>query len=227
MHCKHCGNKIDEDSRFCSFCGGQVVPIGKTIPTDLPSLNSDEVAYKTSQKAERKIISSDDMLARDNFNQNQCSISLSQYNYAGFWLRFCAYWIDFVILFIIGSIFLAIIDYPVPYDAEGPFYLFGFAFMLVNNPISLIIRWLYFAMMESSSNQGTIGKMVMKLRVTDGNGQRVSLAKATRRHFGKLISGLLLGTGYFITLFTPRKQSLHDIMADCLVLRIKFPSTNF
>lgn len=28
MHCKHCGNQIENDSKFCSFCGGKVEPIG-------------------------------------------------------------------------------------------------------------------------------------------------------------------------------------------------------
>lgn len=31
MHCKHCGNQIENDSKFCSFCGGKVEPIGQTF----------------------------------------------------------------------------------------------------------------------------------------------------------------------------------------------------
>ena len=30
MHCKHCGNKIENDSKFCSFCGGKVESIVQT-----------------------------------------------------------------------------------------------------------------------------------------------------------------------------------------------------
>lgn len=36
MHCKHCGNQIENDSKFCSFCGGKIDPIGQTIPTQQP-----------------------------------------------------------------------------------------------------------------------------------------------------------------------------------------------
>jgi hypothetical protein len=32
MHCKHCGNQIENDSKFCSFCGGKVEPISPNIP---------------------------------------------------------------------------------------------------------------------------------------------------------------------------------------------------
>lgn len=32
MHCKHCGNQIENDSKFCSFCGGKIEPIGQSIP---------------------------------------------------------------------------------------------------------------------------------------------------------------------------------------------------
>jgi hypothetical protein len=32
MHCKHCGNQIENDSKFCSFCGGKVEPISSIIP---------------------------------------------------------------------------------------------------------------------------------------------------------------------------------------------------
>lgn len=32
MHCKHCGNQIENDSKFCSFCGGKIEPISQSIP---------------------------------------------------------------------------------------------------------------------------------------------------------------------------------------------------
>ena len=33
MHCKHCGNQIENDSKFCSFCGGKINPIDQSIST--------------------------------------------------------------------------------------------------------------------------------------------------------------------------------------------------
>lgn len=66
--------------------------------------------------------------------------------------------------------------------------------------------------------QGTLGKMICKIRVTDLNGERISLVKATGRFFGKYLSGFLLGVGYIMAAFTERRQALHDKMAGTLVL---------
>lgn len=87
------------------------------------------------------------------------------------------------------------------------------------NLLSIVFVWLYYALQESSDAQATIGKRVMGIRVLDLSGQQLSFGRATGRHFGKLISGLLLGIGYFIQPFTERKQALHDIMAGAIVVK--------
>jgi len=79
--------------------------------------------------------------------------------------------------------------------------------------------WLYYALMESSKHQATIGKLALGLKVTDMNGQRISFARATGRYFGKIISGMILLIGYIMAGFTEKKQALHDIMANCLVVK--------
>jgi uncharacterized RDD family membrane protein YckC len=82
----------------------------------------------------------------------------------------------------------------------------------------MVIGWLYFAAMESSSKQATLGKMAVGLYVTDMDGNRISFGRATGRYFGRIISGLILCIGYFMAGFTEKKQTLHDMMAGCLVL---------
>jgi uncharacterized RDD family membrane protein YckC len=47
----------------------------------------------------------------------------------------------------------------------------------------------------------------------------VSLARATGRYAGKILSELLLALGYLLILVTERKQGLHDKLADTLVVR--------
>jgi len=87
------------------------------------------------------------------------------------------------------------------------------------NGVSLLVTWLYYALCESSSWQGTVGKKVVGLRVTDLNGNRISFGKATGRHFGKIVSALILGIGFIMIAFTEQKQGLHDILAGTLVLK--------
>ena len=51
-------------------------------------------------------------------------------------------------------------------------------------------------------------------------GQRVSFARATGRHFGKVITNMVpMLIGYIMAGFTERKQALHDMIAGCVVLR--------
>lgn len=78
--------------------------------------------------------------------------------------------------------------------------------------------WLYFALQESSQARATWGKRAFGLQVVDLEGGRISFARATGRHFAKWISSLILLLGYFMMLWTKRRQTLHDIMAGGLVV---------
>src|SRR6266480_1886396 len=87
-------------------------------------------------------------------------------------------------------------------------------------PVSLLLTWLYHAVLESSEWQATVGKRVLGLVVTDMAGQRVSFGRSTGRHFGKIITNLVpVLIGYLMAGFTEKKQALHDMIAGCLVLR--------
>jgi uncharacterized RDD family membrane protein YckC len=80
-------------------------------------------------------------------------------------------------------------------------------------------RWLYEALMTSSSYQATLGKMIFGMKVTDLYGNRISFARATGRYFAKILSGMMLGIGFLMVGFTERKQGLHDMIAETLVKR--------
>lgn len=86
------------------------------------------------------------------------------------------------------------------------------------NILSIIIVWLYYTLMESSSKQATLGKMALGLIVTDMEGRRISLLRATGRHFGKIVSMMTIFIGFILAGITPRKQALHDMIAGCLVM---------
>ena len=87
-----------------------------------------------------------------------------------------------------------------------------------SSAFNLIVNWLYFAYMESSERQATIGKAAMNLKVTDMNGQRIDFGRASIRQFSKILSGCMLLIGYIMAAFTDKKQALHDIIAGTLVL---------
>lgn len=139
-------------------------------------------------------------------------------NYAGFWLRVVAYIIDAIIVgivgFVIGMIF-GVGAVSTGTDISDPT---GGGNMLLNL-ISIAIGVAYFAGMESSSWQATVGKKALGLVVTDLSGQRISLGRAIGRYFGKILSALILLIGFIMVAFTERKQGLHDMLAGTLVLK--------
>jgi len=119
--------------------------------------------------------------------------------YAGFWKRFVAFLIDCVILSV-ATVLLHI-------------GTFGFGWFA-----AFLLPWLYEAVMLSSESQATVGKMVLGIIVTDVAGLRITFGRATGRHFAKWISALLLGIGFIMAAFTEKKQALHDMIADTLVV---------
>lgn len=56
------------------------------------------------------------------------------------------------------------------------------------------------------------------IKVTDREGNKVGFSKTTGRHFGKIISALILLIGFIMVAFTQKKQGLYDMMAGYLVV---------
>lgn len=140
--------------------------------------------------------------------------------YAGFWIRFGAYFIDFVIiffiLFVIGfciGLYVGIVE---PLTSAD--YFESTSWTITFWIIALIISWIYFAYQESSSKQATVGKQMFRLIVTDTEGNRLSFERATGRWLAKILSGLILCIGYIMIGFTERKQGLHDMIVNSYVI---------
>lgn len=155
------------------------------------------------------------------------------YPYAGFWKRVVAFIIDAIVLCIPVFIMSGIVMYksmstmlPAAMAAQGQqippeaissmlnMYIGMFGLQI----LSLILYWLYNALMESSSKQATLGKMAMGIKVVDESGQRISFWRATGRAFGKWLSSLILYIGFLMAGATRRKQALHDIICSTLVV---------
>ncbi len=121
--------------------------------------------------------------------------------YAGFWERFGAAFIDGLILLI-------------------PNFLFAYmAGPGLGDILSLLTGWLYCAIRESSPSGATLGKKAVGLKVVNRDGQTISFGQATGRHFGKIISALILLIGYLMMLWDKDKQTLHDKMANTYVVK--------
>jgi uncharacterized RDD family membrane protein YckC len=67
----------------------------------------------------------------------------------------------------------------------------------IQSIFGFFIAWAYFSGMESSPLRATVGKLAVGLYVTNKSGGRITYGQATGRFFGKYLSGLLLGIGFF------------------------------
>ncbi|MFK0735298.1 MAG: RDD family protein [Gloeotrichia echinulata GP01] len=128
--------------------------------------------------------------------------------------RFVAYLLDVIILYILGSVVGFVFGFLYATalgTAEG---VEGIAFVL-----GIVIAWLYYALLESSDQQATLGKQALGIIVTDLEGNKISFGRATGRYFSKWISSLIFAIGYIMAAFTEKKQALHDIIAGTLVVK--------
>ena len=225
VYCSKCGSLVEDGAAFCPACGQPVrlspsgsagLPAPASSATALP-VGYDPNVYPTASQTAPPVVYA------------QPSVQ-----YAGFWLRVVAYVIDgivmgvaFMALFVpfaimtglaaaLGSIHPGEDPRDVGAVLGGTFFL-GLVTIVA---IGIVGGWLYHAKMESSPWEATLGKKALNLRVTDLNGARVSFKRATGRHFAKLITGLIpLGVGFALAGLTERRQALHDMLANCLVLR--------
>src|SRR6185312_2027674 len=90
-------------------------------------------------------------------------------NYAGFWERFAAAFIDAIIVGVVAALLKLLL----------------FKDNMFGALVNLTWQWLYYSLQESSAQQATLGKRAMGIRVTNLKGGRISFGQATGRYFGK------------------------------------------
>jgi uncharacterized RDD family membrane protein YckC len=95
------------------------------------------------------------------------------------------------------------------------------AVIFVNNIMFLIITWIYFSVLEATDSQATYGKKILKIKVVKIDGGKLDFSKATFRFLLKIVSGLILGIGFFKAIFSPTNQTLHDKIIGTYVIKNK------
>lgn len=132
-------------------------------------------------------------------------------------------------------------------DVEG-FPLLAYSLLTVSLPM-----WLYFTFAESSRFGATLGKRLLRLRVTDDDGGRLGRGRALLRtivklfpvdtalatlciptpifapegrveyRFGTVLVFAMLMVYLFMTTWTETKQSMHDLIAESFVVQLPKP----
>ncbi len=141
--------------------------------------------------------------------------------YAGFWKRVAANIIDSFVVGIVGGIIGAILGGIIGaiFGLNGGLGGGGFlVIQLVTNLVSIAITAGYYAWFHSSANQATLGKLAIGIKVVRSDGEAISFARGVGRYFAFLLSSMILAIGLVMAAFTERKQGLHDMICDTLVV---------
>jgi uncharacterized RDD family membrane protein YckC len=208
MFCIRCGTSLHEGAAFCASCGAPVASGRDSSGAATPPADAGP-GPQAALPAEPRATGAAPV-------------------YGGFWRRVWSYLIDRFILGIVFTPVASMVFVPMlatesidwtdtDLQPEALTAFMGATLTVV--VLVLLGSWFYYAFMQSSSRQATLGQLALGLRVTDLEGRRISFARASGRHFATLLTGLTLGIGYVMVLFTTRKQTLHDLVAGTVVVR--------
>jgi len=80
------------------------------------------------------------------------------------------------------------------------------------------IIWIFLcSIMESSKIQGTLGKKIIKIKVINLYGDRISIKTSIVRNLLKFISSIFF-FGFVLIAFTKKNQGLHDRLTETFVV---------
>jgi uncharacterized RDD family membrane protein YckC len=198
MYCLKCGKKTEDSGRYCQWCGSDL----KAIPPK-PLMRRKSSGIRTEE-------------------------------FAGPGQRLLAFIIDVIFILIIDLFVMGIFGlsegvrmayqfirgYPMT-DRYGELVnaLLPMQIVYAFAALIIIVPWLYFAYLDCSRNQGTLGKISMKIAITDTHGGRITFSRSTLHFFAMFLSAIIFFVGFIIIALTRQKQGLHDIIAGTLMFR--------
>jgi len=220
-YCAKCGTLNTPDAKFCYKCG-QALPAtaapGKKVCTGCGTIN--EAASQYCLKCGLKL-------------PEVTGTGLTR-KYGGFWIRLGAFIIDSIGLSVASSIITTplmsptmeefLSDLPSYYsDYNDPAVFFERIgqFMGAMFLISLVQTLLYcvYYTVGVGKWSTTIGKAACGLKVVRADGGRVSYWRAFARYWANMLNGFTAGLTYLVIAFHGKKQGIHDMICDTLVVK--------
>lgn len=230
MNCSKCGVEVAEGAAYCSACGepqfGQ--PRAEQVERKY-NLSADSGPQEAALEEDAPPDAVPDDVAPEGEAlegprtwEPTATTSAPRFVYAGFWLRLAAYLIDSLALGLTAgvAVFMPLMSRGA-ISAENPWAIYTNTSRqyVALQLLLMMIQWVYFALLESSPWQASLGKRMLGLLVTDLEGKRISFGRASARYFCSLLSSFILMAGFIMIAFTRQKQGLHDILTGCLVIK--------
>jgi uncharacterized RDD family membrane protein YckC len=143
-------------------------------------------------------------------------------HYAGFWIRFLAYFIDAIIInvvvaaisFVVGALIGVAATASGIHDNDKIATIAGGVGALIGI-ISVIIYYVVFC---SGRWQATPGKRMLGIHIITVGGEKVGGWLALGRYLAYLVSSLPFGIGFFMIGWNNEKQGLHDMICKTRVI---------
>ena len=88
-----------------------------------------------------------------------------------------------------------------------------------SSDIEFYVIFIYWIIFEASIWQASIGKKIMGLKVVNKSGGKPNIFQCISRNLLKILSGMIIFVGFMMAGWTNKKQALHDIFHDLLVVK--------
>jgi len=195
--CRNCGTNNDEIRKDCVSCGNIICSDDLVDCVNCGCSSPSESLYCSNcgKLFDEPVSSTDGYVAE----------SIDSVHYMGFWIRFCAYAIDVLIIFSLSFIILPNIGIQ-----QND---------LNTNLFVTIAGGIYRSVFIGLWGQ-TMGKKLLRIRVVDLDGMQPSLKAAFLRELPcKILAEFLLFIGFIWVAFDRDKQGLHDKIAGTRVVK--------
>ena len=215
--CNKCGASLRESSKFCDSCGEQV-------KTEYQNGNTENILNENLKKVCKGCFKANDATSKYCYS---CGIELPKNateptlgDPAGFWIRVLAVIIDIVVLTGIEYLIENGLGINSDFDESLSFneLLIAMRPLLI---VSTIISGTYSTIMVGTWG-GTVGKIVLKMKITRLDGHKLTYGLSLMRWFSSYISYGALCIGCIWVVFSPLKRSWHDYLCDT---RVSFKSS--
>jgi uncharacterized RDD family membrane protein YckC len=91
--------------------------------------------------------------------------------------------------------------------------------LIIGGVLIPLTKFVYSVFADASKTQGTIGKKLMDIKVTDNHAAKISIGVSLLRNVAKILSGLSLSFGYIYSFIDKKRRCFHDIIAETLVIK--------
>lgn len=206
--CVSCGTPYTSGDRFCRSCG---TPVVERVSEPAQQSRSTPAADSAPAKQNRSLDSNPTRIAPRPLARRSAEP-------AGFWIRFVAYLIDGIILFIpllIVNVILWAMSARVDSGAAAvsPFIgIIAGALVSIGGVAYLALFW--------GLRGATPGKSLLSLEVrTEDGDSPIGVPRALLRVLGYAVSSGLFCLGFVWIAFSPEKRGLHDLIAKTAVVR--------